>query len=294
MKKFIATLTAAVLLCLSVTPAFAADFDSQLWFAESMFREEVDGSYYAYVTYHNLDIPSMYTWSEATINSITELKELVDSTEYTSMEQIEEDREKLDEINRTATVNKSELEFMISVFEYDNNASGYYDDETWSERNEVLEQCKAALTEDDETIHQAYIKARNEFNKLCLYNTTMGDIDNDGNVNIADVTIFQKAVVGTTKLTLSQCYVANVMYTKKPYEKSDLFPNVISVTNLQKFITGYYVVNQFSSRKTMELIANPTLDAYPENRESELFVASDYNHLFYDLRMTEGYGCLII
>lgn len=233
MKRLVSNIIVIFLIAVTIIPCYATTDGTNLLSSKNELMADAR-NYMQYYAYNNMTMPYYFpSWSETTANKSIELYEEIESYTYNSIEDVETERAKLDELCATATVHKSELEFMIQLFENEGNLNNYYDSTIWNEFLTVLEDGKEAYNSgSEEEIHIAYVNMRNEFNKICLYNKTMGDVNNDGIVNVLDATILQKASVDLVKLNSSQLMVA--------YDNSSsiITPDVNDATVIQKISIG--------------------------------------------------------
>ena len=258
MKKIISIILAVTLVLISIVPAFATtDVESA---ANELISDAL--GYMRYYAYNNMTYPYYYPiWSNTTADESIELYDEIYNFSYNSMEDVEAERAKLDQLCATATISKSELKFMIDLFEKENNDNNYYNIDTWNEFLNTLENGKTAYENgSEEDIHIAYVNMRNEYNKICLYNKNMGDINNDGVVSVLDATYLQKAVIGLVDLNSSQLTVA--------YDNSGsiIKPDITDATVIQKIALKIDIeINNYGSHIT-KLEDFGELPLYPEVR----------------------------
>lgn len=282
MKKVISLMLAIMLTVLCAVPAFAATDELNLADERYDLRTDAENAMYYYL-YNNRTLGTYPypIWSDATAYGSEALYEEIKNAPLETLEEIQAERAKLDKLYAEATVDSSELEFMIELFEKEDNSNKYYDEATWSEFLSVLENGKNVLKNGtDEEIHIAYVTMRNEFNKICLYNKTMGDINNDNSVDIKDVTYLQKAISGTEKLNSSQLTVACVN------ENLTLKPDVKAVTTIQKRIADIDLDDKSYGKHLIELENLGELPYYPKKR---MFIAdTDRCNVVYHQNMYES------
>lgn len=118
------------------------------------------------------------------------------------------------------------------------NYNNWYSEEEWNDFQEKLKELGDAIdyyhshaTEFPcDRLTKAFKELMTSYNKMTNAYTVKGDVNGDGDFNIEDATLVQKAVVNLTKLTGAQKMLTN----EKNYENI----SVVTVTNLQKHVVG--------------------------------------------------------
>ena len=230
MKKLISLIIVTAMMAFSNVTVFAAenkDLDIQI----EEFQEFVTECESYYIYYDYMQPPIGPFWSELSMERMTEAVDVARKTAINSEEELAKAKTDFNHIVSTMTLEKEELEFMVSLFEKEKNDNNYYDEETWNGFQSVLAYGKQALqSEDEELMYHSYIKMRNTFNNICKYNTEYADFNGDGVLNITDITLAQKYLVNSVEFNYSQCTIAQFNYCD--------FLRIDDLTNLQKYIVG--------------------------------------------------------
>lgn len=236
-------------------------------------KMSVEGYYTLIVYYDYEEGPIPPYFSKSTCDKITNLFNEVKTKSYTSIYEVNADKVALENIQRTATVRSKDLQFIYDLLNAEKNDNNFYDKNTWEEVLRVKAECVTALNgTDEEAIHIAYVNAFNVFNKLCMYCGTMGDVNNDGHVNVLDVTEIQKAVAKITDFNYAQKYVANTADDNFVFGTDlDLNPRVITATHLQSYLIGE-TETQFDSLYMAQLGQKAVIDPYPTDRVKQLYI----------------------
>lgn len=230
MKKIISITLAAVIAAFSVIPVFAAEND-ELTMKTKEFQDYVTECESYYIYYDYMTPPDGPFWSTSSNERMTVAVEEARNAVINTEDELEMAKADFDQVVSTMTLDKEELEFMIYLFEKENNGDNYYDEETWNRFQSVLADGKLALESgDEEAMYCAYIKMRNEFNNICTYNTEYGDFNGDGSLSVTDITFAQKYLAGLEKFNYSQLTIAQFNYWD--------FLTVADLTNLQKYLVG--------------------------------------------------------
>lgn len=275
MKKFISIIFAAVLAITMSGNAFA--YDNGLRVAVDELNEYTNSCEDYYIFYDRMYPTLLPIWSNDSTNRMESVIKEERERTYNNIDDVTDQRNRIDSVISGMCVSETELEFMINLFEKEDNSSKYYDDDTWNSFLSVLNNGKLALeSKDEESIYQAYICMRNEYNNICLYNKTMGDVNNDGVVNTKDVTTLQKAINERITLTSSQMYVSYVYF----HNTSIIKPNTKTVTSMQKYITELSFDGSFSDVNLKELdkykVINPAERHFGMLQENANLIYSYY------------------
>lgn len=276
MKKsrlIISILMAAVMICISVVPAFA-EGNTDLLAKENGLYNYAEITYNHYI-YYDYTVPiAVPTWSEETKERIKTATEKVQNSTYTTVEDIEARYALIDEAKASACVDSSNLEWMIDYLAKDYNSTSYYDAETYQEIKTVYEEAQAALqSENEESIHCSYVKMRNLLDKLCLYNPIIGDVDQNGKLNILDVAIMQLdlAKLNKEEFTSSQNFVAGFNSNTKILTVADW---LLALARLNDY-ESWYNENQSRINKLSEY------EGLPENAREFNRLTEEVNEMYY-------------
>lgn len=105
---------------------------------------------------------------------------------------------------------------MLSLNEQNNN--GFYDEADWNDFSVKRDALKTSFkTNDEKTISDAYFALYDSFIAMTNKYTIAGDVNNDGVINIDDVTLIQKYVAGLTSFTNLQVELASCYCGKNQY-----------------------------------------------------------------------------
>lgn len=121
---------------------------------------------------------------------------------------------------------------------HEQNYNNWYSKEDWdlftTKRTELR---NAFDTNDEKVISDAYYELINAFNLISSRYTEIGDVNRDGELNVNDVTLVQKYLVGEVQFTYAQKMIANSLYSSETYYYE--IPTINTATNLQKYIVGF-------------------------------------------------------
>lgn len=230
MKKLISFLLVLVICVYSTYPTFATTNDVLTTQIEE-FQNYVTECESYYIYYDYITPPIGPSWSQSSEERMKYAIETARNAEINTIEELENVKEEFDLTVSSMTLDKTELEFMIYLFEKEKNDDYYYDDETWNSFQSVLKDGKQALeTGDEEIMYCTYIRMRNKFNELCKYNNEYGDFNGDGVLNVLDITFAQKYLVNSVEFNSSQLTISQFNF-------SDSL-RIDDLTNLQKYIIG--------------------------------------------------------
>lgn len=115
------------------------------------------------------------------------------------------------------------------------NYNNWYSEEDWAEFQNKLSDLKAVLDASERRVESpeltsAFRSLLDIYNKMTNEYTLKGDLNKDGEVNVSDVTLLQKYLVGSENLTGAQKMLANA----EEYEN----PSIIEATLIQKYAAG--------------------------------------------------------
>lgn len=202
-KTIIALMVALVIMCISVSSAFATEniddkilelsqYISQVAREFNMYipnhAESIDGEIYLKYTnetYSNLE--------SALLESAGFVENYYLSNEDVTIEQINEQTNAINEVYSEMVLEKSELDYLVTYCQAETNNS-YYSDEIWDIFIQHLENAEMILADEiiiDTRINDAYWDLFGAYNQLCLYNDVKGDVDCDGDISIVDATKIQ-------------------------------------------------------------------------------------------------------
>ncbi|MCD8026100.1 MAG: dockerin type I repeat-containing protein [Clostridiales bacterium] len=194
------------------------------------------------------DIYLLYTSStiEALKAEIANARETESKYPSVTAEEITNAKQAIENCVENLCIEKDELNFLIAVCKKENGTenNGYYSDEMWSGYSDLIDKATELLLSDtasDEEINNAYWELVFCFNEMCVSNKLVGDVDNNGTVDVSDVTLVQKAAVGNASLNASQRMAA-------ANQEGDIDSiTVANATAMQKYIvtSGTLDENQY-------------------------------------------------
>lgn len=175
-------------------------------------------------------------------------------------------------------IDPCELDAMIKIAKEETNNDNYYDESTWNDFRSVIEESEAVLgTGDIDKIHNQYLKIRIAYNNLCKYNTTFGDTNGDGSVDIRDATLMQKYSTKIKELNSSQIFVSQI----GTHSYDDFNIDIKDATLLQKKVTEEAKIpGDCCSNLTKLMNYNLTMDEYYFSKEDERSNASYFTKVF--------------
>lgn len=116
------------------------------------------------------------------------------------------------------------------------NYNKWYSEDEWNNYQVKLADLKNEIdnlesdVEMSKNLTVAFQNLLMAYNKMTNSYTVKGDLNRDGEVNVSDVTLLQKALVGAEKLTTAQ----KMLTGASDYEN----PRIVDATNMQKYIAG--------------------------------------------------------
>lgn len=241
MKKLKMTLScilAMVMLAVSSVPAFAVndDLDSKIF--ELMLYCDKCQNEYGFGETEPGDIYLEYTDTSRNnlINAVEDAENLINSY-YDGLSITEEDIQSkyLSILNAedNLCVSKTELVFLVEFCQLENNDNNYYGNLTWNDFTQALNSSISLLdnqNSSDEEIDDQYWSLLYAYNELCVSNQLAGDFDNNGEVNIIDVTKIQLALADFGTINSSQKYVSATEYS--------LTITIKDATNIQLYLAN--------------------------------------------------------
>ena len=239
-KKIMVAVLAVIIPVVSAIPVFAVEWTN------ASLQEIYDFLYhiseisrdYGYEPMPG-DIHLRYTDSTESvlfedISTANGLVEKYNNKEEVTVEELENMISKLEADVENMCVEKSELDFLISLCESEDNSRNYYSDVVWTEFTNCLADAKNIANSEasEKEIDSAYWNLRFAFNELCASNQLVGDVNGDGLIDVKDVTELSMGIADSIKLTSSQKMVSAT--TLNTYNLS-----VEDVTQLQMYLAGY-------------------------------------------------------
>ncbi len=231
LKAILALLLAMVIMCFSVTPAFAEDSQEDLEIAFVELDNLCWQAVYDYgIASYEFDCPYQAEPGALIMiiseESFREGEEILNDTDrfmnkYTAdkrlglnsytIEDFEKQYEKFYNTLNSRVVSKYMLNNLIS-FCKEEESNGYYNDELWNDFCEKLNTAQAIYDDpeiiEDFVVTETYFVLLHSHFKLCSSNTMFGDIDNDSALTIMDVSYIQKACAELVTLNSSQQLIA--------------------------------------------------------------------------------------
>ena len=139
--------------------------------------------------------------------------------------------------------------YVLSLEEH--NENGFYDENDWNDFTSKRDALRDSFkTNDEYVISDAFFALQDSFiNMTSKYKP--GDVNNDGKINIDDVTLVQKYLADMEYLTRLQCAVAEYPLSGSCWLEISK-PDIDSVTRLQKCVSDLVEVspNYFDYGKT--------------------------------------------
>lgn len=232
MKKIISAIVALVMLVstfsMGVNAAGSTEIseakDKLIYLVDSISAHFMWGNPHAY--YHNLNKNGAYDYAQTLYNSTEE----VTDEEYTRALNALVDNC----VNMTAfpKVLKDTYENAAKEQNYNN----FYSESDWAEFQSKLRDFKTALEDEtaleigNEAATKAYHDLLSVYNRMTNAYKVVGDIDKDGCVDVSDVTLLQKYLVGMVQLTGAQ----KMLTGSSNYDSL----TIQQVTNIQSFIAS--------------------------------------------------------
>ncbi len=235
LKLILSLMLAVVILCLSVSTAFAVDTQDDSYIYEKigelhdlcMMSVNVYGASAKDDNYSHK--PGVVYLSISNLNEINEALDEATDIIYrygypmvfenyngVTQEEIQLAYDNLEDAMNRATVDKSEVEVLIDFCLREKN-DGYYPDEVWAEFENSISYAQEVLSDEDakgEDYNRAYFLMMYNYNKLCVVNQQYGDIDFDGKVTVADVTKLQRIIaqIDDTNSSILQICKTDITY----------------------------------------------------------------------------------
>lgn len=144
--------------------------------------------------------------------------------------------------NMCVEVHYAKETYVLSLNEH--NKNGFYNEDKWNDFSSKRDALRDSFKTDDEyVISDAYFALQDSFiNMTSGYKP--GDVNNDGKVNIDDVTLVQKYIADMEDLTQVQLALSTNIANSYCWIKISI-PSINSVTYLQKCIADLADVSQY-------------------------------------------------
>ena len=232
LKTILALMLATVIMCFSVTPAFAEDSEHDLKAAYSKLHGLCWEAVYDYGITASKQGCYFNNFPGERIPNVTSKSSLVGrevlhetddflndslvngnvNTNSFTVEDFEKQYNKFYTTLNSLVLSKGTLKAMILFCSEEQNNNGYYSDELWNDFCEKLNTAQAIYdapeTTEDFVVTETYFELLHSHFKLCSSNTMFGDIDNDSALTIMDVSYIQKACAELVTLNSSQQLIA--------------------------------------------------------------------------------------
>lgn len=192
MKKMLSfLLTFVMLLSLCSVTAFAED--NSFMRAKINLTGYLNSVEWSYI--QRCWMPDLYpTFSDESLERLIEADEKIRSEidTYTTVEEVDEAMALMEAAVAQLDFHERELAFILDLMEADYKDTTYYDAETSAEIKEIYETAQAAYEcKEPKAMNESYVALRAELDKLCMTVTVAGDVNNDGEFTIKDVTLIQ-------------------------------------------------------------------------------------------------------
>lgn len=237
MKKIISIILVLIMICCTIPfTAFAAE-DTDI---ESLKKEQKMLVFKADICINSVGdlMPHAYSSYERLQNGMDFAIDVLDDGESTA----EKYNEAIDLLtyafnNPTLETYYVKYNYVLSTFEH--NENGFYYEDDWNDFSEKRDALRDSFkTNDEEAISKAFFTLHKSFMNMISKYTLVGDVNNDGKVNIDDATLVQKYLAGDENLTELQKALV-LSYGNDYYDKLDIpKPDIDCVTGLQKCAAG--------------------------------------------------------
>jgi len=283
-KRIITLMIAMVIMCISVSSAFAVTVDTQLQLYKKMYDllELCEESHFAFGVGYSITEPvvpgSPINTKYLNCSDTTELEKAWEEASamvegyfnghispYDGIISIETATEKYnilyEELHRIV-INRSELKDLVDFCEKENNDNGYYDDKLWSDFKTEIDEAKELLIDEnitDKRINSAFYELMYQFNLICTFNQIPGDLDKDGNMTVFDATYVQFYLTGYKDVNSSQLLVMG-------HYKADNI-DIISATTIQRMCAK--IIDDYEPM-ALELLIKELEKSNPDSEEFEM------------------------
>lgn len=295
MKKIISILLAAAILimplCINVSAAEISEYKDKLETLIECHEAE----------YMMWGLPSPYIEYES-FPAYQEAKEVLENPSSTDSDYYYAVKKLLN-----ADLYGDDIHPYFAIETYNNaikeqNYNNWYSEEDWANYQFRLADLKAAI--DDLKNDRDYSKkltvafnaVHRTYNKMTNKYTLKGDVNGDGDVNVLDVTLIQKYLVGLEELTGAQKMLSGAYF----YEDLD----ITAATQISKYIVGLideipnnnvFLSDLGISYMEEELLAELILNynicprTFPEVRHENGYCTKEYLYGYYILCDLKGY-----
>lgn len=214
MKKLKKVISFILVLCVLTTSSITAFAMTETEIIKAYNALEQKVNYcrdtYVLIFYHQSS-PTIPIWSDASRDLMEEVTDQIDDemNKYKTAEEFDAANKLLDETIEKMYIGKWELDYLLKYMKRDVNSTGYYDEATMKQLNEVYSTAQTAFySGTEEEIHCSYVAMRNQLNRLCIYNKTLGDVSGDGVFDIVDITLMQKELCGLYEFNSAQAFAS--------------------------------------------------------------------------------------
>ncbi len=285
MKKMLSfLLTFVMLLSLCSVTAFATD--ESLLDAKCELKNLIEDIEDVYIersamvppTYPNYSVES----EERLINAVEKTSSEMDS--YTSVEEVNEAADLLNSCVEQLDFHEDELKFMLDLMKADYEDKTYYDAETSAEIKEIYETAQAAYeSKEPKAMNKSYIALRNELDKLCLAVTVVGDVNNDGEFSIQDVTLIQKYLADSVQLTSAQRFAGGLDDVNIEIRISTQFMKALAdPDNAEEQKSYHFVKHMYINHLATDYKPNPDNPCdYINDCHNNYYAYNRYSYLFW-------------
>lgn len=240
LKTILAIMLAMVIMCFSVSSAFATENINDKILELSYYISQVAREFNIYIPNYaeSIDGDIFLQYTNETYSKLeSELLEAAIfvndyylSDEDITIEQINDQTNAINKAYSKIVLEKSELDFLIAYCKPEIN-DAYYSDEIWNCFIQYLKNAEMILADEsiiDTRINDAYWDLFGAYNQLCLYNDVKGDVDHDGDVTILDATQIQRYLAKLNRFNSSQKLIGCVA------SYSDI--SILDATEIQRYI----------------------------------------------------------
>lgn len=168
----------------------------------------------------------------------------------------------------------------LAIVTYENalkeqNYNNWYSEEEWSDFQEALEAMGEVIENLDNLdinngrsreVSDAFFALMKAYNKMTDSYTVKGDLNKDGAVNVADVTLLQKYLAGTENLTGAQKMLTGA------YKYENL--SIANATTIQKYTVG--IIDEFPDYNIF--ISDYIEDLPVDCMDHDLFMEKIFNY----------------
>lgn len=278
MKKIVSIVLALTIMCsITLVSAYATENTE----AEKLEKELIYLQFKASEIFQNVGKRMPYT--ELTFvrlqNGIDYADEVLSLGSEATVEQYQDAIDVLEYAFNNPTVVDffAEEAYVLSLKEH--NENGFYYEDDWNDFSAKRDALRDSFkTKDEETISDAFFALHESFVNMTSKYTLLGDVNNDGKVNVDDATLVQKYLAGIENLTEMQKDLAYAYGSdfRNWYDNPKL--TIDCVTGLQKCAAGlidmYTSPNQYGMNVSDDFFTyntNITLIIMGDPREDEVY-----------------------